>query len=583
MRTLHLYFARELVKTFLMTSLALTLMVVMGGGVANIFKGEGIGPEEVAKVFAFLTPVAVTLILPVAALFSATITYGRAAADNEITACRAAGINIHRLLLSAGVLGFSVTVFTYWSWNYLIPQLSKQIEDTTRNQLHAIVVHQFQKAKPLAFGKYRISATSCRVMRPEELPPDTPSNHTYLTLSGVSFLEVENQEALRFGTADLTIVDFDQEERSPRVTADLLGVRSYDAQRNQYYELERQTLGPMAIPLPIRHKIKFENLPALMAYRKSPASLPDIDSRYGGLKRAVMEWLLHEDLLDHLDPRRPSARAAGKGETSAEAGGAGGGTYVLEDAKRRYRISAEAFKVDPDTGRPTLGKVRVTEENLPTGPRYVYNADEAAFELRSGLRGPDRPVVMIQLRKNVATRELPAAEGRRPRGAPAGEREAPVERVVKKDSVTLHPVEYFDQPELSRRYESIDLASLLESPGSLGMPPMQTRQLEKLNERAQQLLGEVRSEIHFRASYAVSVVGMVLLGAVLGIIVRGGQVLTAFGISCIPTLFVVIACIVGRNLGDRVPYAAASIAVMWAAAAFMYLATAFIAVNVLRR
>src|SRR5262245_11274604 len=124
MRTLHLYLARELLKTFALTAIALTLLLVMGGGVANIFKGEGLGAEELIKVFAFLTPVAVTLILPVAALFSAAITYGRAAADNEITACRAAGINIHRLLLSAALLGLFVTITTYWAWNYLIPGLS---------------------------------------------------------------------------------------------------------------------------------------------------------------------------------------------------------------------------------------------------------------------------------------------------------------------------------------------------------------------------------------------------------------------------------------------------------------------------
>src|SRR5262245_23577439 len=43
MRTLHGYFFRELLKTFGMTALALTLLVVMGGGVANIFKTQGVG------------------------------------------------------------------------------------------------------------------------------------------------------------------------------------------------------------------------------------------------------------------------------------------------------------------------------------------------------------------------------------------------------------------------------------------------------------------------------------------------------------------------------------------------------------
>ena len=88
MRTLHTYFGRELLKTFGMTAAALTVLIVMGGGVANLFRGEGIGAKEMGIIFALLTPIAITLILPVAALFSATITYGRAALDNEVFVTR---------------------------------------------------------------------------------------------------------------------------------------------------------------------------------------------------------------------------------------------------------------------------------------------------------------------------------------------------------------------------------------------------------------------------------------------------------------------------------------------------------------
>ena len=63
------------------------------------------------------------------------------------------------------------------------------------------------------------------------------------------------------------------------------------------------------------------------------------------------------------------------------------------------------------------------------------------------------------------------------------------------------------------------------------MPPDQAKQLSKITERALQMVGEVTGEIHFRASYAVSVIAMILVGATLGVIVRGGQVLTAFGIN----------------------------------------------------
>jgi hypothetical protein len=91
----------------------------------------------------------------------------------------------------------------------------------------------------------------------------------------------------------------------------------------------------------------------------------------------------------------------------------------------------------------------------------------------------------------------------------------------------------------------------------------------------------VRGEIHFRAAYACSAVATVLLGAMLGIVLRGGQVLTAFGISCVPTAFVVVAGIVGRNLSSQPQYGIASMAVMWGATAMMFVACAVVSAKLL--
>jgi len=550
MITLHSYYARELFKTFLMTALALTLLLVMGGGVANLFKGENIGPEEIAKVFAFLTPVAVTLILPVAALFSATICYGRAAVDNEITACRAAGINIHKLLLSALVLGLFVTVFTYWSWNYLIPQLSLRIEEVSRKELPVVVKDQFQKARPLVFARYRITANRCDVLAADQLPPDAPPNHTYLLLGGVTFLEVEDQEVVRYGTADLTVLDFDRGAGNPRIRADLQGVRAFDAARRQYYELRHQIIGPFDVPLPMRRKVKFQNLATLIEYRRDPQKIPDVADRLLDLRRTLMSYFLWQDVVDHVDPAR-----------------GGAGTFELVDGPRIYVFTVSQFKVNPDNGEPLLGGVRVEERRGDGGEGRVLLCDKAFLELKSSLN-PDRPVIMVQLSENVQIRGLDAAAG---------------QRIVKKDAETLGPIGFMDQPRLARRYESVDLKSILTSERFVQMPPTQSRQRDRLIERMNKLLGEVTSEIHFRASYSLSAIAVVLLGAMLGIVLRGGQVLTAFGVSCIPSLVVVVCSIVGRNLADRPAYADWSVGVLWSSTILMYLATAVVAVKVLKR
>src|SRR5262245_57752619 len=107
---------------------AVTLLVTLGGGVANLFRGEGVGAVELAKLFVLFSPAAATMVLPVAAMFGAAITFGRMSADNEITACRAAGINVHRLFWPVLIIGAVVSGVTYYSWNFLIPNFIRQVE-----------------------------------------------------------------------------------------------------------------------------------------------------------------------------------------------------------------------------------------------------------------------------------------------------------------------------------------------------------------------------------------------------------------------------------------------------------------------
>lgn len=544
MFTLHFYLARELLKTFALTAIALTLLVVLGGGVANIFKGEGIGAEDMIKVFAFLTPVAVTLILPIAALFSATITYGRSASDNEIIACRAAGINIHRLLLSAGLLGLFVTLTTYWAWNYMIPSLTRQIEDITRRDLPAIVVQQFQRAKPLIFGRHRLMASRCEILDPSRLEGRPTEGHTYLLLTGVSFVEMEDEEIMRYGTADATIIDFHRNDQVPHISVDLHGVHLFDAARGQYFDLAHQSLPPFEIPLAMRRKTKFETLGTLLDYQRNPEHAPEVADRLDTITRELMTFYMYEYVVSQLQAD---------------------GFFRLKGPDVEYEVSSQEGAQDPDDGRPVMRSVRVVEKG--EAGHFVYTADTATIELRSAIERT-RPIILIDLIGNV---EISKAE------------DTADSRAVRKPRETLKPVHYMDQPALKERALAFDPGPLISGELIRNLPRKQNRLCERLLEHIQKFKSEVRGEIHFRASYSLSSVAVVVLGAVLGTIVRGGQVLTAFGISCVPSLFVVLSSIIGRNLADKPDYAVACLGVMWGGTAIIYLATIVITAKFLKR
>src|SRR5262245_40334410 len=112
MFTLHGYILRELLKNFALSMIALTALFTLAGGIFNTVAYEGVTSSDLLSFLPLLFPIVVTLTMPVAALFACTMVYGRLAADNELTACRAAGINVHRLLLPAGLLAIFVSLFT---------------------------------------------------------------------------------------------------------------------------------------------------------------------------------------------------------------------------------------------------------------------------------------------------------------------------------------------------------------------------------------------------------------------------------------------------------------------------------------
>ena len=62
------------------------------------------------------------------------------------------------------------------------------------------------------------------------------------------------------------------------------------------------------------------------------------------------------------------------------------------------------------------------------------------------------------------------------------------------------------------------------------------------------LRGRIKAEMHGRIAYSLSCCLMVAMGAALGLIFRGGQVLTAFAVSVLPAAIVVVLVAMGQEL-----------------------------------
>ena len=99
-----------------------------------------------------------------------------------------------------------------------------------------------------------------------------------------------------------------------------------------------------------------------------------------------------------------------------------------------------------------------------------------------------------------------------------------------------------------------------------------------LRREMRKTLAEIKSEIHSRLVFGTGCVPMILIGIGLGIIRRGGHLLTAFGASCIPAAVLIVCIMSGKQLTENLGAAetVSGVTIMWAGLGFLSLLVAII-------
>jgi len=104
------------------------------------------------------------------------------------------------------------------------------------------------------------------------------------------------------------------------------------------------------------------------------------------------------------------------------------------------------------------------------------------------------------------------------------------------------------------------LSALQEEPG----PELKALQ-HRLQKSIRKTLAEIEAEIHSRLVFGTGCVSMILIGIGLGIIQKGGHMLSAFGASCIPAGGLIVCIMSGKQITENLGSQSISgIGVMWA-------------------
>ena len=126
-KTIFWYLFRDLVRFFILTSGTLAGIMSFGGLMRPLTE-NGLNAGQVGRMLTDLMPAMMAYSLPAAALFATTVVYGRLAADNELTACRATGMSYIAIGLPAIVFSLVISILSLLLVCFVVPVYSLKVE-----------------------------------------------------------------------------------------------------------------------------------------------------------------------------------------------------------------------------------------------------------------------------------------------------------------------------------------------------------------------------------------------------------------------------------------------------------------------
>nr|WP_321257215.1 LPS export ABC transporter permease LptF [uncultured Pseudodesulfovibrio sp.] len=120
MQILHRQIFRELLKLFGLTVSCLLGLILIGRmlQLRSLFLSQDIGFFNILQLFFYLTPFFLLLITPIATMLSVFLTFLRMSTDNELTALKANGVSLYKMLPAPLAFCTLCTLFTFFisSW-----------------------------------------------------------------------------------------------------------------------------------------------------------------------------------------------------------------------------------------------------------------------------------------------------------------------------------------------------------------------------------------------------------------------------------------------------------------------------------
>ncbi len=527
--TLQRYIFREMGKTFALTALALTAILGLGGGVFNMIQMGDVTAGQLVRLVGLVVPLSASLTLPVAALFSAASTYGRLSADNEFVACRSSGINMYVLFLPTLVLSLVSATVTFACINFVIPGMVRGLSDFIAADFPSLIRQRMSQP-----GGFRLDRGRRCYADGAEVDPDNPDR---VILTGVAYIEVNENDWVRFGTAGSVVLEVDRSGKTPMVGASMFDVTYFDRDKGQFADIGRQRFPPNELGDFNQLKLKFLKLGDLFFYRSH-----------------IDEWFEVREAMDSLRVQVGARRVF---DQLADEWLTGGHRFVLSDDVRTSEVSASsAVRFGDGSG---LQLTDVTIEEHQRGRVRLCRAGRADVEIARGDTVNETGVRIDAYDVRIES------DG----------------QLIERPKETFGPYHLPAAALAAVRSMSSDVLLEPDSTLSDGNP------IERKRSAAARVRGQtsrrIDSILSERFAFSVSVFVLVILGAVLGIVFRGNHAIVSFGISFVPALFVLVTIVTGKQMAQNEGTQIIGLLTMWAGIAFVAALDSWTLTRVLRR
>ena len=527
--TLHRYVFRELFRVFLLAAVALTLILSLGS-VLQPIQEYGVGPRQVVYLMGYFLPITLTFVLPMAALFAGALVYGRLASDNELDACKASGISLPAMTYPGLALAILVAIANLILSFYVMPVFVHRAEQSFKADAKQILFRNIERRRYYELppdGRYLIYADRANLQND--------------TLLGAVVTEMKENQIEKIIVAEVAKVIFNVNETFSQVQIIAYKANQMGAEGEGGAELGSITREVGSL---LGDEINFKKIDEMRRIQANPMEFYPVAQLAREMYGQLFVELLAEDIRSRTAPdisNFPDLRP-------------GSGGYELLGEPNSVKFTARQCRLQGDDVE-LFDEVMIVEYDTDSKqPLHTFTCARASLHMEGDLLVPTL-TMDISSARDVDSGQLTMRYIVRGLIPPRAVEDKVNEFKTRKGS--LKPRE---------------LASGLSAIPGL-QPSTDLRELAgRLHWEILTAFVQIKAEIHSRLVFGTGCIPMILIGIGLGIIKKGGHLLSAFGASCVPAAVLAVCIMSGKQLTQNLSAQTISgIGLMWGGMGFLSL------------